>query len=141
MGRGLLVMGYRARFASQLDHQLLCLNLDAGDPGSYETAIINRWGRFEVLPNRFDDQRLNSSCWHSMDRSGALGRALEDGRREIVPVPKVPFAGVAWGHAVPAAVVDAAGQERLRFHPFGLVVGDLLVEPRLDAIEQSLIPE
>ena len=71
MGRGLLVMGYRARFASQLDHQLLCLNLNAGDPGSYETAIINRWGRFEVLPNRFDDQRLNSSCWHSMDRSGA----------------------------------------------------------------------
>jgi hypothetical protein len=46
---------------------------------------------------------------------------------------------VAWGHAVPAVVIDAAGQERFRFHPFGLVVGDLLVEPRLDAIEQSLI--
>src|SRR4029077_10883537 len=56
--------GYRARFASQLHRQLLCLNLNAGDPGSNETAIINRWALFsETCEPRRDgaDFRLTVS--------------------------------------------------------------------------------
>ena len=46
---------------------------------------------------------------------------------------------MAGSHAVAAIVEDTAGQKSLGFHPFGLVVGDLLIHPRLDGIEQSPI--
>ena len=47
---------------------------------------------------------------------------------------------MAWGHAVAAIVENAASQKSLGFHPFGLMVGDLLIQPRLDRIEQSPNP-
>jgi hypothetical protein len=46
---------------------------------------------------------------------------------------------MAWGHAVAPIIEDTAGQKSLGFHPFGLMVGDLLIQPRLDGIEQSPI--
>jgi len=46
---------------------------------------------------------------------------------------------MAWGHAVAAIVEDAASQKSLGFHPFGLMIGDLLIQPRLDGIEESPI--
>jgi len=55
MGVGFLAIGCRVRFAGYLDDQLFRLNLNARDPGSNEAAVVNRPGRFEVLPNRLDD--------------------------------------------------------------------------------------
>jgi hypothetical protein len=55
MGGGLFAIGCRARFASQLDHQLLCSNLNARYLRSNQSAVINRQGRFKMLPNRFYD--------------------------------------------------------------------------------------
>jgi hypothetical protein len=47
----LLAIGYRVRFAGEVDDQLLRLNLNACDPGGNEAAVVNRLGWFEVLAN------------------------------------------------------------------------------------------
>ena len=61
---GLLASSCRFRFFGKADDQLLRLHLHARDPGMNEASIVNRLGRFEVLPNRFDDQRLDIRCRH-----------------------------------------------------------------------------
>src|SRR6476660_7893223 len=46
---------------------------------------------------------------------------------------------MARGHPVTAVIEDAPGQQRLRFHPRGLVTVDLLTQFGLDGVEQALI--
>ena len=93
---------------------MLRLNLNARDSGGNEASVVNTLGRFE-------------DC------------ALDEGRGQIVSVFDIALAGVAWGHAVAAIIVDATGQKSPGFHPFGLMVGDLLVQPGLNGIEQGPI--
>ena len=52
---GLLAISSRIRFFGKVDDQLLRLNHNARDPRINEDSVANRLGRFEVLPNRFDD--------------------------------------------------------------------------------------
>ena len=60
MGVGFLAIGCRLWVAGYLDDQLFRLNLNARDPGSNEAAVVNRPGRFEVLPNRFMNRASTS---------------------------------------------------------------------------------
>ena len=55
IGSGLLAIGRRFRFFGKAENQLLRLNLNARDPGTNDDAVVNRLGRFEVLPNGFDN--------------------------------------------------------------------------------------
>ena len=55
MGVGFLAIGCRLWVAGYLDDQLFRSNLNACNPGSNEATVANRLGRFEVLPNRFDN--------------------------------------------------------------------------------------
>src|ERR1700688_1387423 len=131
IGSGLLAIAYPFWFFGKADDQLLRLNINACDPGINDVSFVNRLGQFEGLSNRFDDQRLDISCRHSAHRSDVFGCALEEGRRQIVSVFHVALAGMAWSHAVAAIVEDTADQKSLGLHPFGLMVGDLLIQPRL----------
>jgi len=55
IGSGLLAIACLFRFFGKVHNQLLRLNLNARDPGRNEASVVDRLGRFEVLPNRFDD--------------------------------------------------------------------------------------
>ena len=54
-GSGLLAIACPFRFFGKVDNQLLRLNLNARDLGINEASVVNRLGRFDVLPDRFDD--------------------------------------------------------------------------------------
>jgi hypothetical protein len=58
----LLATCYRFWCLSKMNDQLVRLNLDARDVSIDKTAVINGLRRFEMVPNRFDDQRLDRSC-------------------------------------------------------------------------------
>jgi hypothetical protein len=62
---------------------------------------------------------------------------MQQGGRKIVPVFDTSFARVARAHAVATVIKDAAGQQRLRFHPGGHVIVHLLVQLGLDGIEYA----
>ena len=55
VGSDLLAIACPFRFFGKVDNQLLRLNLNARDPGRNEASVVDRLGRFEVLPHRFDD--------------------------------------------------------------------------------------
>ena len=48
----------------KLDDQLLRLDLDPRNVSADEAAVVNRCRRFEMLPNRPCDQRLDLGRWH-----------------------------------------------------------------------------
>ena len=51
-----------ACWLGKLDDQPTQLDLDARNVSMDETAVINGLRGFEMVPNRFDDQRLDGSC-------------------------------------------------------------------------------
>jgi hypothetical protein len=53
---------FRLRCLGKTDDQLVRLDLDAGDVSVDEIAVISGLRRFEMVPNRLDDQRLDRSC-------------------------------------------------------------------------------
>ena len=86
IGKGLLTIGCCVRFADEADDQLLRLNLNTRDSGGNEASVVNTLGRFE-------------DC------------ALDEGRGQIVSVFDIALAGVAWGHAVAAIIVERPVRE------------------------------
>jgi hypothetical protein len=58
---------------------------------------------------------------------------------DLAAVLDSALAGVARTHSVTAVIDDAPGQQRLRFHPRGLVTVDLFTHFGLDGVEQAAV--
>jgi hypothetical protein len=87
------------------DDQLLWLDFDPDHVGVDKATVVNRFRRFEMFANRAYDQSLDLGRRHPGYGSGALGIAVEQGRRKIVSVLDAALAGVARAHPIAAVIL------------------------------------
>jgi hypothetical protein len=73
-----------------------------------EDCILNLSGRVEGPANRICNESFNLVSRNPADGLACLARALQQGRRDVVPVLDASLADMARGHSMAAIVVDAA---------------------------------
>jgi hypothetical protein len=81
------------------------------------------------------------SGWQPADRTGLLGLALDQGRRQIIPVFDAALASVGRGHPVTSIIEQAPGQERSGLHPGRAMMVRLCRQPHLYRLKQLSIQD
>jgi len=92
----------------ELNDQLVRLDFDPDDMSLDEDCILDLRGRVEVPPNRICNESFNLVSRDPADGPGLFGSALQQGRRDVVPVLGASLADMARGHSTAAIIVDAA---------------------------------
>jgi hypothetical protein len=84
------------------------LDLDAGDM-ILDKKCVRDLGRFsETISHSFDDQGLDLVCRDPIDGARLFRSALQEGRRDVVPVLDAAPSRMARCHSVASIVEDAA---------------------------------
>ena len=76
--------------------------------GADKDRVLNLCSDVEVTPDGLDDKGFDLMSRDPANRTGLLGTALQQRRRQVVPVLDAPFADMARAHAVVAVIEDAA---------------------------------
>ena len=84
------------------------MDLDAGDMILDEKCVRNLRGFIEMIPDSFDDEGLDLVCRNPADGAGLFRSALQQNRRDVIPVLDASLSGMARCHPMASIVEDAA---------------------------------